>query len=323
MPRTLTYLLLIITTNVAFAQFAPSAGIPGSTAIYKDSSAFIDWASGCTLQRGLKNIITADSGYASVGNENSAIGKAGEANFVSLGDGGTAVLTFTSPIYNGPGNDFAVFENSFDGLFLELAHVEVSSDGINFYRFNSTSNTDTNTQVNTFGLLDATKLNNLAGKYKANYGTPFDLEELSGIIGLDIQNITHIKIIDVVGTINPLYASRDGSGKIINDPWPTAFNSGGFDLDAVGIIHSTGNSLKKLSRANINIYPTLLKSGENITVENLNHYSCTLTDILGKMYSCESAQNNIQLPKLLPAGIYQLNLISEKDLFTFKIIIQN
>jgi len=50
---------------------------------------------------------------------------------VSLGDSGVADVTFAGAIYNGPGADFAVFENGFlnatnDSLaFLELAFVEV------------------------------------------------------------------------------------------------------------------------------------------------------------------------------------------------------
>ena len=61
-----------------------------------------------------------------------------------------ATVTFASPIYNGEGPDFAVFENGFDiddeydptGVlhFLELAFVEVSSDGENFFRFPAVTN---------------------------------------------------------------------------------------------------------------------------------------------------------------------------------------
>jgi hypothetical protein len=42
----------------------------------------------------------------------------------------------------------------------------------------------------------------------------------------------------VVGSINPLYATYDGLGNIINDPFSTPWESSGFDLDAVGVIHS-------------------------------------------------------------------------------------
>jgi hypothetical protein len=33
------------------------------------------------------------------------------------------------------------------------------------------------------------------------------------------------------------YASYDSQGHQINDPWPTNFPTGGFDLDAVGVIN--------------------------------------------------------------------------------------
>ena len=60
--------------------------------------------------------------------------------------------------------------------------------------------------------MDATKLNNLAGKYKAQYGTPFDLNELDGISGLDINYISHVKIIDCIGTIDSNFGSFDSFG---------------------------------------------------------------------------------------------------------------
>ena len=33
------------------------------------------------------------------------------------------------------------------------------------------------------------------------------------------------------------YASSDVNSHQINDPWPTPFDTGGFDLDAVGVIN--------------------------------------------------------------------------------------
>ena len=71
--------------------------------------------------------------------------------------------------------------------------------------------------------VNATEIYNLAGKYRAQFGTPFDLEELTGITGLDVNNVTHVKIIDVVGSLNESYASYDSQGNIINDPFPTPF----------------------------------------------------------------------------------------------------
>jgi hypothetical protein len=50
------------------------------------------------VKRGLAQINLADSGYASVGTANAAIGSALKNGVISLGDGGSAVLYFNPPI---------------------------------------------------------------------------------------------------------------------------------------------------------------------------------------------------------------------------------
>lgn len=234
------YALLLIGLCAApktFAQFPPPAGQPGTTAIAADSSAFVAWATACTVVRGPQDISDPELGLATVGDESSAIGPALTNGVVSLGDGGMATLTFALPITNGPGWDFAVFENSFSDTYLELGFVEVSSNGVDFFRFPATSLTQATIQVDGFGASDATQINNLAGKYRGGFGTPFDLEELLGAPGLDVNNVTHVRIIDVVGCIQDAYATYDHLGNKVNDPWSTPFASSGFDLDAVGVIN--------------------------------------------------------------------------------------
>ncbi|MDV7397622.1 hypothetical protein RZS08_39850, partial [Arthrospira platensis SPKY1] len=81
----------------------------------------------------------------------------------------------------------------------------------------------------------------LAGKYRGLFGVPFDLGDLSFDDQIDLNNITHIRILDVVGSINAAYASYDSEGNVINDPYPTPFPSGGFDLDAIGVINNRTN----------------------------------------------------------------------------------
>lgn len=200
---------------------------------------FVGWAKTCTVVRGPKDISNPGLGVTTVGDSTSAVGPAGQNGVVSLGDGGYAILTFDPPIADGPGWDFAVFENAFNDTFLELAFVEVSSNGLDFVRFPATSLTQDTMQIGTFGGLDATLIDNLAGKYRAGYGTPFDLQQLAGVQGLDVMAVTHVKIVDVVGSINPNYATYDQFGHKVNDPWPTPFDGGGFDLDAVGVIHTS------------------------------------------------------------------------------------
>lgn len=220
-----------------FAQYDPPAGQPNSLAIEKSDSRIRAWATYCTAQLGWQDISRPQLGYVNSGTTNDALGQAGEGGVLSLGDGGVATLEFAHTIRNGQGADFAVFENGFSDTFLELALVEVSSDGVRFVRFPAVSNIDTTVQIGAFGSVDATKLYNLAGKYRANYGVGFDLDELKDSANLDVNAISHVRIIDAVGSMNEAYAVRDSRGTKINDPWATPFASSGFDLDAVGVLH--------------------------------------------------------------------------------------
>ncbi len=234
-----------LTTRALAGPFAPAAGLPGSDAIAGNDPRFSLWASDAWVTRGPEDISFPDESYATYGIESDATGPADctpddPYYAISLGDGGSIELTFPSPIGDIPGPDFAVFENGFMSSFLELAHVEVSSDGVHFYRFPSTSLTPISENLGAGGAVDPTNVRNLAGKYLAGYGTPFDLAEIRRLYpALDIQRITKVRIIDVVGTNVPSQASLDSTGRIITDPYPTQFFSGGFDLDAVGAFSAT------------------------------------------------------------------------------------
>ncbi|MFI5141718.1 MAG: T9SS type A sorting domain-containing protein [Bacteroidia bacterium] len=321
-------LVICFISHVAIAQFAPSEGQAGSTAMYKDSSAFVAWASSCKITRGLQDISNTSSGYATVGDSSSGVNIA-DGNVVSLGDGGYAICTFQNHIYDGPGYDFAVFENSFDGNYLEFGFVEVSSDGINFFRFPATSNTQDTLQTGSFGYSDATKVNNLAGKYIAQYGTPFDLSEMQGISGLDINHITHVKIVDVVGSINDLYATHDKNNNKVNDPWPTAFTSCGFDLDAVGVINQqTNNGIKEINNETlVSVYPNPASTNLSIRLNKIldDNASVFITDVNGKVVvqkEVEASENNINMDiSVLDNGFYFLQLKNNSMCVTKKISI--
>lgn len=264
---------------MAQGSFPPAAGQPGTTAIHKDSSVFVGWASNCTTIRGPQDIAVLGSPLVTTGDDYMATEMSGVNGTVTLGDGGEAVLTFDYPIINGSGWDFAVFENSFDGQFLELAFVEVSSDGLNYFRFPATTEVQDTMQTDPYGNTDPTKINNLAGKYLVQYGTPFDLDELSGISGLNIDSITHIKVVDVIGTIDESFATFDQFGTKINDPYPTDFVAGGFDLDAVGVIHWDINAGNGSVENDLNIYPSVvtdvvtINTGRSKCIGNLKIYS--------------------------------------------------
>lgn len=220
--------------------FAPAAGVVGSDAVAADDLRFVQWAAGGFVVRGRAFAGAAVPVDVTYGSIEDAFGPADATvdepfPVVSLGDGGSATLTFAKPIQDVPGADFVVFENGFMDSFLELAHVEVSSDGENFFRFPSVSLTQTESQLGNFSGVDPTKIYNLAGKYRAGFGVPFDLGEMRILFPeLDVNRVTHVRVVDVVGSIDPAFGSQDSLGNLINDPYPTNFDSGGFDLDAVG-----------------------------------------------------------------------------------------
>ncbi|MEM9418368.1 MAG: PEP-CTERM sorting domain-containing protein [Planctomycetota bacterium] len=222
-------------------SFAPAAEQSGSTAVANTSSDIVAWATGVAdLTRGPADIQSPMDGDVTFGTADEALGAAEGTStaVVSLGDGGSITLTFDQAITNGAGADFAVFENGFSDTFLELAFVEVSSNGTDFFRFDAISETQTSTQVGGFGALDPTNLYNLAGKYRQAFGTPFDLEELVGVsASLDTDAITHVRLVDVIGSIDPNFGTTDSLGNLVNDPYSTPFSSGGFDLDGVGVIN--------------------------------------------------------------------------------------
>ncbi len=332
MKHIYTILHFLIIAIASHAQFAPPAGQEGSTAIAHNSAQFIAWATGCEVTRGYQDISNTSLGYASVGENNSALGIAGQNGVVSLGDGGVAILTFDIPISNGDGWDFAVFENSFSDAFLELAFVEVSSDGINFFRFPATSNTPDSPQIEGFGETDATKINNLAGKYRALFGTPFDLEELANEDGLDINAVTHVKIIDVVGCVQDVYATYDQHGNKINDPWSTPFASSGFDLDAVGVINSNIISVKEDVVSSISIYPNpinqnsqlqfRLQQPEQVRIEIADATGKSIATLLDKHTS--SGLQTVSLNQLhLVDGLYLVSIRTNDSCTTQKIIVRN
>lgn len=220
------------------------AGPYAAHGVTTGDTAFTDWATSvANLTRGPMDIANPGLGNASYGTATNALG-AQDGSLVSLGDGGSITLNFANGIGNGAGADFAVFENGFvitgtSLVYAELAYVEVSSDGTDFFRMPSVSLTSTNSQIGAFDGIDPTDVHNLAGQFGGGEGTPFDLQDLAGVSPLlDVDHVTSVRIVDVVGDIDPTYARYDSLGHIINDPWSTPFASSGFDLDGVGVIHA-------------------------------------------------------------------------------------
>jgi len=295
----------------AYAQFPPPAGQPGSTAIYKDSTVFISWSDSCIIELGYVNLMDTSfihgiSNKASYGEPADATGYSDDMA-VSLGDNRIATIILSSHVYDGPGNDFAIFENGFGDNFLELAFVEVSSDGERFIRFPSVSFISETTQIPTFGTMDATRIHNLAGKYRMGYGTPFDLSDLADSAGINLFAISHIRIRDVGGCIQEGYQSYDSQGHVINDPWPTPFFTCGFDLESVGIINGWPAAVSDISSVSgIKLYPNpasdvihILTPGASGVILQMRNFSGNL------LYSSDQIQLHQEVDiQSFPEGLY-------------------
>ncbi len=222
-------LLQAATETAPAGPYPPPAGQAGSPAVAHDDPRILFWADGFVNYQPGPNVILE---FMTPGE---AIGAAGTGSdpeqeileVVSLGDGGTITMTFPNPIVDGPGDDFAVFENAFNDMFLEFAYVEVSSNGVDFLRFPNASLTP-NPVPFLGGSVDTTDVDGLAGKYRLGFGTPFDLQELG------LASASHVRIVDIPGD----GSSLDSENRPIYDPDPTDF-SGGFDLDAVGVLGLT------------------------------------------------------------------------------------
>jgi len=294
MKTNVTHLVFVLSIGLlpgagAAGVFAPAAGQPNSTAVPAADPSLQAWATGYKdYQQGTNltpEFITPEK----------ALGVPGDSNgnqegvvfdIVSLGRGGSITVTFSRPIFNGPGYDFAVFENSFDDTFLEFAKVEVSSDGSNFVAFPAFSQVPG--AVGAFGSVDTTEVEQMAGKYRGGYGTPFDLQQLVGLSAVDLDDIRYVRLNDIVGdgsAVNnltaqayadwlglplsevpgPLITIINSAPPVIYDVYPTV-DSAGFDLDAVGVINagpipaqldidpfSSANEIDPDSTANINI----------------------------------------------------------------------
>ena len=239
---------------------------------------------------------------------------------VSLGDRGEAVATFNFPVMDGPGFDFAVFENGNTG-YLELGIVKVSSDGIHYFGFPTYSQTPTSSQIGTFGTPQAAYLNNLAGKYDGTYGTPFDISEIPNTPLLDKNNITHIKIIDVVGSIDPQYATYDSQGNAINDSFPTPFDSGGFDLQAVGVIHERSLDVADFNKMLFTLYPN--PATGSVFLETDNETAIVIYDVSGRIVKNlpEGNYKRITISDLSP-GTYLFQVSAEGKKAIKKLIIE-
>jgi hypothetical protein len=232
--------LVVVTQDAAAGPFTAPGHLPAEMAAWATS---VD-----DSMAGPVDIAQPGLGIASFGLPTLVLGpsltggSAGSSDVFSLGDGGFITLVFEAGIADGIGNDFAVFENGFvdqgSGFFFgEFAFVEVSSNGFDFVRFPATSLQAT--PVSAFGVVDPSDYHNFAGDQMIGVGTGFDLHELIDdplVQGASVAltDIRFVRIVDVIGD----GSTFDQAGEAIFDPYATAFAAGGFDAEAVGVLHT-------------------------------------------------------------------------------------
>ena len=227
MKRTFCILGLMLCSMAAFSQFDGPAGTQGSRAVGISDSRIVSWAFGVQVNKGF--VSPESDTKVSYGTPDLAQGTPDSTTTtaVSLGYFGNALISFDRPIIDGEGADFAVYENGFDSTFLELAFVEVSSDGINFFRFPATSLSSGTSDIK------AQHYNNLAGKYAVGYGTPFDLSDIEDNDLLDKNNVRFVRLVDVNEGID-----TDSHGNVVYDSPGAGSYSAGFDLTGIAVLNA-------------------------------------------------------------------------------------
>ncbi len=240
MRTSLLLITVLILAQPAAAQFTDTGQV--NAEYDRTDSRLVSWASQVvSVDRGYMDYSQPELGLASFGAEGDCLGAAGTP--VSLGDGGSITLGFETEITNGSGDDFVVFENGFEwnGVFMELGFVEVSSNGVDFSRLPSLCRRET--QPGPWDTSDPALFYNLAGNFVG--GTGFDLQDLvtagdpnvtGGVV--DVNHIIFVRLVDVIGDVAEGGATTDYLGRAVADPYPTATESCGMDLTGVAVINT-------------------------------------------------------------------------------------
>lgn len=221
------FLYLLFSALPLLAQtgpFPPAAGQPGSTAVSNGDESILRWADRVELY------VAGETASDPFRDPAAALGPAeGISNdgIVTLGQGGELEVSFSTAFENGEGAEFAIYENAFCDTFLELAFVEVSSDGLHFVRFPSQS---LSVPLDVVSGISATNVDGLAGKYVVGFGTPFDLQDLPESPLLDLENVRFVRLVDVVSGI-----AVDSLERIIFDSFFPG-NNLGFECDGVAAL---------------------------------------------------------------------------------------
>jgi hypothetical protein len=231
--------LCLALTSPVLAQMFDTGQVNNEYA--RTDGALVGWATQVIASvRGPQDYLQPELGLAAFGMESDVLGDAGTP--FSLGDGGSITVAFDMEIANGAGDDFAVFENGFawNGVYMELGFVEVSSNGMDFARMPAFCRQDS--VVGTWDTSESALFYNLAGNFVG--GTGLDLQDLvtagdplvsSGAVDLD--HILFVRVVDVIGDLAG-NATQDFIGRPVADPYPSSGEGSGMDVTGFAIINT-------------------------------------------------------------------------------------
>jgi hypothetical protein len=113
--------------------------------------------------------------------------------------------------------------------------------------------------------------------------------------------------------MNDSFATKDVNGHKINDPWPTPFPSSGFDLDAVGVIHTLANDVKIMDAVSMQLFPTIAPHFVNVACSLADANRIVVTNALGQEIFSQNINTVITTIDVsgLETGVYWVLIKSE------------
>ncbi|RZJ60527.1 MAG: T9SS type A sorting domain-containing protein, partial [Flavobacterium sp.] len=123
--------------------------------------------------------------------------------------------------------------------------------------------------------------------------------------------------------LDPQYASYDSFGNRINDPFPTPFYSGGFDLAGVGILNAGSLGIFDNAVAIAAIYPNPAVDSFSIRMSSATEVHIKMYDSTGReVLSTDITSEDLINVSHLNAGIYILAIDNGTSITNKRLIIK-
>ena len=127
----------------------------------------------------------------------------------------------------------------------------------------------------------------------------------------------------MIGILDDSIGSKDASGDLVNDPFPTPFESCGFDLDGVGVLHQVPLADKAFkTETSLRIYPVPCISGLYVEDPDERFQNWVLLDLNGRTIQQGKFRGQRQKIDLggIPQGSYFLRCSSGKTIAVRRIL---